>query len=322
MTGGTGFLGGHLTAALRARGHRVTVLGRDFHALAATPGPDLIAVRADLRDRAAVSAACAGAQVVYHVGALSAPWGHAADFHAINVGGTEAVIAGCLRYRVRRLVYISSPSVVFTGSDHRLLTEAAPYPRRFTSVYSLTKKLGEDRVNAAARSGLETVILRPKAMFGPGDRALLPRLIAAARAGRLPQIGDGQNEVDLTYVENVVHALLLAADAPAAVGHTYTITNSEHPRLWAVIGRVLAHLGLPTRLRRVPLPLALIVAALLEAVAAYTGREPTLTRYSAAILARTQTYDIRAAQFDLGYTPPVSLAVGIARTLRALEGTA
>ena len=319
MTGGTGFLGGHLTAALRARGHRVTVLGRDFHALAVAPGPNLIPVRADLRDRAAVMAACAGAQVVYHVGALSAPWGRAADFHAINVGGTEAVIAGCRRYRVRRLVYVSSPSVVFTGADHRLLTEAAPYPRRFASIYSLTKKLGEDCVNAAARSGLETVILRPKAMFGPGDRALLPRLIAAARQGHLPQIGDGQNEVDLTYVENVVHALLLAADAPAAVGNTYTITNNEHPRLWTIIGRVLAHLGLPQRLRRVPLAVAWTVAALLEAVAARTGREPLLTRYAAAILARTQTYNIRAAQFDLGYTPPVPLATGIARTLRALE---
>lgn len=319
MTGGTGFLGGHLTAALRTRGHRVTVLGRDFHALTAALGPDLIPVRADLRDRAAVIAACAGAEVVYHVGARSAPWGRAADFHAINVGGTEAVIAGCRRYRVRRLVYVSSPSVVFSGGDQRLLTEAAPYPRRFASVYSLTKKLGEDRVNAAAREGLETVILRPKAMFGPGDRALLPRLIAAARAGRLPQIGDGQNEVDLTYVENVVHALLLAADAPAAAGNTYTITNDEHPRLWAVIGRVLTHLGLPARLRRVPLAVAWIVAAVLEAIAARTGQEPLLTRYSAAILARTQTYNIRAAQFDLGYTPPVPLAAGIARTLRALE---
>ncbi len=318
MTGGTGFLGGHLTTALRARGHRVTVLGRDFRALPSAPGPDLIAVRADLRDRAAVIAACAGQRLVYHVGALSAPWGRTADFHAINVGGTEAVIAGCRQHGVRRLVFVSSPSVVFSGRDQRLLTEAAPYPRRFASVYSLTKKLGEDRVNAAARQGLETVILRPKAMFGPGDRALLPRLIAAARAGRLPQIGDGQNRVDLTFVANVVHALLLAAEAPAAAGNTYIITNDEHPLLWAVVERVLAHLGLPTQRGRVALPVALVVAALMEAIAARTGREPTLTRYTAAILARTQTYDIRAAQFDLGYVPPVSLAAGIAQTLRAL----
>jgi nucleoside-diphosphate-sugar epimerase len=210
---------------------------------------------------------------------------------------------------------------VFDGLDHYDLTENAPYPRQFASVYSWTKKVGEDRVNAAAKDGLCALILRPKAVFGPGDRALLPRLINAARAGRLPQIGNGQNRVDLTYVDNVVHALLLALQAPAARvhGRTYTITNGEHPLLWDVICNVLRSLGICKRLRSVPLPIALTGAALLEASATLTGREPRLTRYTALILARTQTYDISAAERDLGYVPPVPLAEGIARTIAALR---
>jgi 2-alkyl-3-oxoalkanoate reductase len=317
VTGGTGFLGRYLATQLLDRGHVVDIMGRNF-----TPAQDLIArgaspIRADLRDSTTVRDACAGKEAVFHVGAKSEPWGKRADFHAINAGGTAAVVAGCRAHGVRRLIYVSSPSVVFDGADQIGATETVPYPHRFTSAYALTKKLGEDAVNAA-RGQMETVIIRPKAIFGPGDRALLPRLIAAARRGRLPQIGDGKNLVDLTYVENVAQALVLALESPAAVGNTYTITNDEHPALWDLIREVLRHLGLTTHLRQIPLGVALAAASAMEAVATVTGREPTLTRYSALILARTQTYDITAAKRDLGYIPHVSLAKGIACTLDAL----
>src|SRR5689334_2216395 len=149
VTGGTGFLGQHLARALLARGHRVRLMGRDMAPARALIDAGAQPIVADLRDRAAVSAACAGADAVYHVGALSAPWGRRADFFAINVGGTAAVLEGCRSHAVRRLIYVSSPSVVFDGRDHRDLAEDAPYPRRFASVYSLTKKLGEDLVNGA-----------------------------------------------------------------------------------------------------------------------------------------------------------------------------
>jgi nucleoside-diphosphate-sugar epimerase len=316
VTGGTGFLGRHLARALLNERHHVRLMGRrmedrDIMALLAAGA---VPVRADLRDRTAVTEACQGAEVVFHVGALSAPWGERAEFYETNVGGTQSVVYGCRVHGVRRLVYVSSPSVVFDGRDHVNLREDAPYPRRFTSVYSLTKKLGEDAVNQA-RESMETVILRPKAMFGPGDVALLPRLITAARRGRLPQIGDGRNRVDLTYVDNVVHALLLSMHAPGAAGNTYTITNDEHPLLWKVIRNTLGRLGLSARLRHIPLPLALAIAGAMEAVASVTGREPTLTRYSAAILARTQTYDISAARRDLGYAPIIPFSEGMERTL-------
>lgn len=320
VTGGTGFLGRHLATALLERGHKVVLLGRNFDQVQRLIDSGAIPVTADLRDGRTVKSACASVDVVYHAGALSAPWGKRADFFAANVGGTEAVLDGCRAHGVRRLIYISSPSTVFDGGHQKEASESVPYPQRFTSIYALTKKLGEDRVNAASKAGLQTVIVRPKAIFGPGDQALLPRLIAAARQQRLPQIGSGRNLVDLTYVENVVHALLLAAETQAAAGRTYTITNGEHVLLWNVIRDVLQQLGLRSQLRAIPLPVAMSAAALMEARASLTGKEPMLTRYSVLILARTQTYDISAARRELGYTPLISLANGIARTLEALKG--
>jgi nucleoside-diphosphate-sugar epimerase len=318
VTGGTGFLGKRLVRTLLARGDSVRVLGRNACVcaeLASFGARDI--VRADLRDGDAVRRACAGMDVVCHAGALSAPWGPRAQFHAVNVGGTAHVIAGCRDHNVRRLVYVSSPSVVFNGQDQTGLPDDAPYPRRFASVYSETKKLGEDLVGTA-RNDLETVIIRPKAIFGPGDTSLLPRLLNAAARGRLPQIGDGANRIDLTYVDNVVHALSLSLESHAAVGNTYTITGGESVRLWDVVRTLLGRLGYRNELRRVPLRTAYAVAALLEAASRVTGREPLLTRYTVAVLARTQTYDISAARRDLDYAPLVSVTEGLEHTVAAL----
>jgi nucleoside-diphosphate-sugar epimerase len=258
-------------------------------------------------------------EAVFHVAALSAAWGPSADFHSINVAGTSHVIAGCLTHKVGRLIHVSSPSVVFRGRDLHEATETASYPHHHLAVYCLTKKLAEIKVNEAARRGLATVILRPKAIFGPGDTALLPRLLAAARQGRLPQVGAGTNRVDLTYVENVVHALLLALTARQAVGRTYTITNGEHVLLWPLIHTILRRLGIETTLRPIPYWVVYALAAGMELRATLFGQEPLLTRYTTAILGRTQTYDISAARRDLGYAPVVSIAEGVERTVAACQ---
>ena len=320
ITGGTGFLGGALARACLERGYEVRLMGRDFLKAGPLLAAGAQAARTDLRDRDGVIGACEGRDVVFHAGALSAPWGDPAEFFEANVAGTENVLEGCRRHGVGRLVHVSSPSVVFDGSDQSDLTDDAPYPVRFASEYSRTKKLAEDRVNAAFRDGAAGIILRPKAVFGPGDTSLLPRLIAAARAGRLPLIGDGRNRVELTYVDNVVQALLLAAEAPdAALGGTYTVTNQEPVRLWDVIADVLGALKIPWKPRRLPVSAALAIAAAMEAQAAVTGREPLLTRYSVRILARTQTYDSARARGLLGYRPQISLSEGLSRTIAALR---
>jgi nucleoside-diphosphate-sugar epimerase len=319
LTGATGFLGSHTANKLLEHRHTVFLLGRNFDRddlriqwlikRGAQP------IQADLRNRAAVVAACAGMDAVIHAGALSAAWGPKAEFEAVNVDGTKAVIDGCCQGGVGRLIHISSPAVMFTGADHIEADESWPYAPVFSSHYAATKKQAEVLVNNAHAGGLPTVILRPKAIFGPGDRALLPRLLAAARAGRLRQFGSGENRVDLTCVENVAHAIVLALEARAAVGHTYFITNDEHVLLWPIIRRLLQSLHLPHRLKPLSIPVAMAAATLMEWRAGFTGREPLLTRYSVGVLARTQTYKIAAARRDLSYAPIISVEEGINRTL-------
>lgn len=318
VTGATGFLGGHLVRALLGAGERVRVLVRDPSRAEAltTLGAELVV--GDLRDRDAVLTATAGCSSVFHVGALSAQWGRREAFLETNVGGTRNIVDGCVRGGVGRLVFVSSPSVVFDGAPQVGSTEDAPYARRFLCAYSESKKLAEEAVLAAEQPGLGAVILRPKAIFGPGDAALLPRIVDAARRGRLVQIGDGTNRVDLTYVDNVVDALVLARNAINVRG-VLTITNDEHPKLWPSIRHVTEGLGLSVPRRKIPAGAAMAWARALEAVATVTGREPLLTRYSVAILSTEQTYDVRRARLELGYSPSVSVEEGLERTIAAFR---
>jgi 2-alkyl-3-oxoalkanoate reductase len=317
VTGATGFLGVHTCRELLARGYVVRAFGRDFSTFSIMGAEQF---RGDLRDVNSVRSACTNMEAVVHAGALSSPWGKLEDFKAVNLTGTRKVLEACLNSGVRRLVHISSPAVIFTGQDHLLERDDAPYPKSFSSHYALSKKLAEELV-LEAQSKLELIVLRPKAIYGPGDRALLPRVIAAARARRLPQIGDGENLVDLTFVDDAVRAIVLSLECPMPETHfpVYTITSGEHLKLWIVIRRLLEALGVPSRLPMMPLGVMLRLAGLLEQIATITGREPRLTRYSVELLARTQTYDISRAKSDLGFMPRTHFDQGLVQTLESLR---
>lgn len=316
VTGASGFLGGHVVRTLAARGITVHAQGRDASRL--DFGTDVRVCRTALADVAALTDAARGCDAIVHSAALSAPWGARAEFVEANVVGTANVIAAARMAGVRRLVHISSPAVIFDGRDQHLLDDSAPYPARLGSDYARTKRAAEDLVRAVG-SDLETVTLRPKAIYGEGDRALVPRLLRAARRGALPQIGDGTNAVDVTHVDDVVQAVECALTTDRGLGETFLVTGGEHVRLWDMIRTLLAGIGLPGPGRHVPLAIVLAAAGAMEAIAAITRREPTLTRYSARILALTQTYDISRARTMLGYAPRVSSSDGVARTIDALR---
>lgn len=326
VTGGGGFLGLALVRALRQRGLAVRSISRQRYEVLTKLGVEQ--VRGDLVELAAVMAAVQGCDVVYHVAAKAGIWGPYEEYHRANVVGTENVIAACRRQGVARLVYTSSPSVVFDGGDMEGVNESVPYPAHFEAAYPQTKALAEQRILAANGPNLSTVALRPHLIWGPGDHHLLPRLVARSRAGQLRRIGRGKNKVDTVYIDNAVEAHLQAADAlrpgAAAAGRAYFIANGEPVELWEMVNRLLAAAGEPPVQRAVPLRLALALAWVFETSARLRRQqaEPRLTRFVVREMATAHWFDLSAARRDFGYVPRVNVAEGLQLLQTHLQKTA
>jgi nucleoside-diphosphate-sugar epimerase len=281
-------------------------------------------VRGDIRDCHAVIEACRGIDCVFHAAAMPGIGMRRRRYDEVNRLGTEHVLAGCRTAGVPRLVYTSSPSVVFAGREQCGVNESVPYDFKWMEAnrawYSLTKARAEQAVLAANSNELRTCALRPHLIWGPGDTHLVPRLIARARSGRLRRVGDGTNLIDVTYVENAAEAHLLAADALAgeaasAAGKAYLISQSEPVNCWQWIDEILALAGLPPVKRTISFQTARRLGGACETVyrlLRLTG-EPPMTRFLAAQLATSHCFDISAARRDLRYEPRVSTAEGMRR---------
>ena len=326
VTGSRGFLGRHLVRALAERGDTVTALDVGTGEEAAHPNVSHVAV--DLRDAEAVEKTLAGADTVFHAASLVQTQRHGADeVFAVNVGGTRNVLRACRAARVPRLVYVSSASVVYDGRDVENGDETLPYPSSFHAPYAETKATAEREVlSENGEGGVFTCSIRPHVVFGPGDGRFLPAIISRAKSGKLKwYVGDPAKRSDFTYVENLVHGILLAQshlhEGGTAAGQTYFITNGEPMPFWELIGRFLDGLGHPRPSVRIPFSIAYSAAAVRETIDSFLGRptpEAGLTRFSIRYLTTHHYFSIEKARRDLGYEPRVSLDEGIARTLEAL----
>lgn len=323
VTGGGGFLGGRIVEMLRQRGDEVTVLGRRPYPRLAAAG--VTCIQGDVRDAAAVRAACAGMDAVFHVAGVPGIWGRRETYYEINTVGTLNVVAACRAAGVPRLIYTSSPSVVMSDAPLRGADESAPYPARYLTHYSETKALAERAVLGANDESLRTVALRPHLIFGPGDPHLMPRVIGRARRGKLIRVGDGDNRVDIIYVDNAARAHLQAADAlrpgAACAGRAYFITNGEPVRLWEWFAMVLAAIGAPPVMRAISYQAAYRAGATLEWLYRLLGiqREPIMTRFLAGQLAHDHYFNIDAARRDLGYNVEVDMEEGTRRLVEWLN---
>ncbi len=322
VTGGGGFLGRYICEQLVARGDTVRSFGRGAY-------PDLEAlgvevVRGDISDARAVSAACQGAEVVFHVAALAGVSVQPDPYFEANVIGTTNVITACRECNVPRLIYTSSPSVVFSGVDQENINESVPLATdwlgQHRSFYSYCKALAEELVFMANDEMLRTCALRPHLIWGPRDQHLIPRLISRAKSGRLRRVGDGTNLVDMIYVENAAEAHLQAADALAAqnspvAGKAYFLSQGEPVNCWQWIDEILALAGLPPVEKSISFEAAWRLGAVLERVYRLLrlSGEPPMTRFLAAQLATSHWFDISAARRDFGYQPQVCTAEGMRR---------
>lgn len=323
VTGAGGFLGLALTKELLTRGHTVRTFQRGTYPALAALGTDNL--QGDLADPLAISSALRDIDIVYHVAAKPGVWGSYQDFYSPNVLGTQNLLHACARQGVTKLVYTSSPSVVFDGRDENGIDESAPYPRKFLAHYPRTKARAEQLVLAANSPRFSTVALRPHLIWGPGDPNLIPRILARARAGRLRLIGPGSNLVDSTYIDNAARAHILAGErlaphAPCA-GKAYFISNGEPLPMGELIQRILTAAGMALAVPTMNVKVAYAMGTLLE----LTHRvfrpkvEPLLTRFVVRQLSTAHWFNLAVAQRDLGYQPTVSIDEGMTRLARALQ---
>lgn len=317
VTGGGGFLGKAIVRRLLDRGVRVRSYSRGDYPELREWGVET--VQGDITDAEAVARACEGCDLVFHAAALPGVWGPYEDFYRTNFLGSVNVVEACRALRVPKLIYTSSPSVVFQGGDMENAGESVSYPDRFKAAYPETKSMAERYVLRANGDGLSTAALRPHLIWGPGDNHLIPRIVARARAGRLRRVGDNRNRVDTVYIDNAAEAHLRAADhlAPgsAVAGKAYFISQGEPLPLWDIVDRILEAAGEPPLKKSVPAPAAYAVGAVLEAVYATLRLkgEPLMTRFVAKELSTAHWFDLSAAKRDFGYEPVVSLDEGFER---------
>lgn len=307
VTGASGFLGGRAAQLLCAE-HEVVATGRVFpperrRLLEAGGARTEIA---DLTDQGALPALLAEVDAVVHCAALSTLWGRWEDLRRTNVDVSAHLARACAE-RGLRLVHVSSPSIYNRavhedprwGTPERPVPESLPVGPRFDSDYARSKHLGEVAVRGAHPAAC---LLRPRGIYGPGDSSIVPRIVAALEARRLPRLVDGDVLTDLTHVDNAAHAIALALDSE--VSGPVNIADGTPIAIWDGIDRLADHRGLPRPRRRLPAAPVERAAGLAEQVARRLGRaEPRLTATGIRLLTRGMRLDLTRAREELGYVP-------------------
>ena len=323
VTGGGGFLGQVLCRGLVERGYQVLSFNRGQYPALAALGVGQI--QGDLADANAVSHAVAGVDAVFHNAAKAGAWGSYDSYFQANVVGTRNVIAACQQHGVGRLVYTSTPSVTHRATHpvEGLGADEVPYGEDFQAPYAATKTIAEQEVLAANSPALATVALRPRLIWGPGDAQLVPRLADRARQGRLRIVGDGQNKVDTTYIDNAAQAHFdafahLAPDA-ACAGKAYFISNGEPLEMEVLLNKLLAAAGAPAVHKRISFKTAYRIGAICEKAWPWLRLpgEPPLTRFLAEQLCTPHWYSMEPARRDFGYVPQVDIEEGLRRLAAA-----
>ncbi len=321
VTGGGGFLGSGIAKALHEKQHDVTVVGRRRYSHLPK---EIKLFQGDVRDFDFLCKTMAGMDAVFHAAAFIKIWGRSEDFYSINVDGTRNVIKACLINKVPKLIFTSSPSVVFGSSSLEGVDETVPYPKNYLSEYPRTKAIAERLVIEANGRGFATVSIRPHLIWGPGDPHLIPRLLEKAEQGRLVQVGRGENKVDIIYIDNAVHAHLKACDAlgfgKRPAGKVYFVSDGDPVNLWQWINEVLKKINRPPVARSISYRTAFRWGHFLEKIYSLGNikKEPPMTRFLAAQLATSHYFTISRAKKDFGYEPVVNPEKGMDELIQSL----
>ena len=307
ITGATGFLGSRLVEKMSTiDGLKILATGRTFKNQNIIKKSNLEYILGDLEDNKFIETIINGIDAIIHTAALSSQMGNPKDFHRTNIEVTKQLLKVAIAKRVKKFIFISSPSVYFRFKHQLELKESDPLPKPINP-YSYSKREAEKLVQS---SGIPYIILRPRALIGRGDKVIMPRILRAHSEGRLMRMGDESNRIDITPVSNVVDAIILALDAEnKAVNQIYNISNGRPELLWPVLDKLLLKLEETPPTKKISLRLVLVIAKLMELHAKWINgyREPALTVYGVGTLTMSFGMDISKAKNLLGYHPKQSV---------------
>jgi 2-alkyl-3-oxoalkanoate reductase len=317
ITGASGFVGGHVADACAARGHPAVALVRPGSNAEGLERPGVSVLRGELHDAALLRWALEGVDVVVHAAAKVGDWGPVDEYRAVNVEGTRHLLEACQGRPLRRFVYLSTLGV-YEARHHHGTDESEPPPERHMDGYTQSKVEAERLVlEYHQKHGVPVTVLRPGFIYGPRDRTLLPTVAANLKRGVVRYVSRGRFALNTTYVGNLVDAIFLAAEKPAAVGQVYNITDNE-PVTRRVFFRTVADgLGLPRPGLGGPVWIARPLAGVIERRARRLGwtEPPRLTQARIKFLGLNLEFSIEKAKRELGYEPRVKFAEGMAEAL-------
>lgn len=322
VTGATGLLGSHIVEKLLSEHKPVRALVRPGSdgSLLASWGAEVVS--GDVTDPASLEQALRGVRTVYHAAAQVGDWGKWKQFVAVTIQGTANMLEASRRAGVRRFLHVSSISTYgHPDGEGLVLDEGAPLGVKLHkwSYYSRAKVEAEKLVRAAYQRGdVAVTIVKPSWLYGPRDRASMPRLIRAIRAGKAKLIGDGSNRLNLTYAGNEAEGCILAAGSDKAVGQTYNMSNDGVITQAEYLNKLAECVGAPPVTRKVPYRLAYGAAFLMELFGHATGRTtpPLVTRYAVWLMGRRCFFSSDKARRELSWQPTVGYDEGIATAVR------
>jgi nucleoside-diphosphate-sugar epimerase len=319
VTGGSGFIGGRLIERLRAEDHTVRALARSDSAAEKVRARGAEPVAGELSDTAAMRAGADGCEWAFHAAAMLGDWGTREEFERGNVIGTRNALQACASAGVSRFVHVGTEAALLAGKPLVNVDETAPLRPDSPALYSSTKAKAEQLVLGANRDGFETVVVRPRFVWGRGDTTLLPTMVQMVNAGRFAWVGGGQHRTSITHVDNVVEGLVLGATR-GQPGNAYFVTDGDPVVFREFVSELLRTQEVEPPTRSLPAWLAGAVATGGEGTwrLLRLGGRPPLTRFAYWVTSQECTIRIDKAREQLGYQPVKSRERGLAE-LRAQQ---
>lgn len=307
ITGATGGLGLEIVRQAIVQGHRVRATGRSLEAGEKIKALGAEFIPVDLStDQEIPTSLTISCDTIIHAAALSASWGTYSEFARANIHMTRKLLNAAKKAGIHRFVFISSPSIFADFKDRLGITELDPPADPPLNHYAHTKLQAERDVLSAATPSFYCCAIRPRALVGPGDKVILPRLINLAMRKRIPLPGFGRALIELTDLRDAAHAILSAErNLETISGQAINISGEKPVSVRMVAERLSESVGRNPMFIDIPLLVARGLASLMEAMAHLLGSksEPLLTRYTLATLGYSQTFDLTAAKELLGYQP-------------------